>query len=149
MLLIIISTLPIIVVGVFNFISTKSKVDMINDNMIINRSETIIDTVSNRNNAILNDLKYLSLNESLVTLMEYNSDEEETDAISSGTIDAEYSDEYIKILDDYKKLNDDIMATYLGAENGMFLIAPEQEMPKDFDARTREWYISALTNVPS
>ena len=72
MLLIIISTLPIIVVGVFNFISTKSKVDMINDNMIINRSETIIDTVSSRNNAILNDLKYLSLNESLVTLMEYN-----------------------------------------------------------------------------
>lgn len=146
MLLIIISTVPIIVVGVFNFISTKNKVDIINENMIINRAETIIDTISNRNNTILNDLKYLSLNESLVTLMEYSDNEEETDAISSGTIDAEYSDEYIKILDDYKKLNDDIMATYLGTDNGRFLIAPEQEMPKDFDARTREWYLSALNS---
>ena len=146
-LLLVISALPIIIVGVFNFISMKNKVDVINENMIINRSNTIMDKISNRNDNILNDLKYLSLNESLITLMESTGNPIENDAVSSGSIDAKTSaSQYIKVLDDYKKLNEDVMVAYLAAENGRFLIAPEQDMPEGFDARTREWYINALNN---
>lgn len=153
-ILIMVSAIPIIFLGGFNLISVKNKVDTINRSVMIERTNKIKDEVSNGDKSIMKDLKYLSLNENVISLIESTNEyviddsiSSNTDAVSSSTIDAKTSaSQYRKVLDDYKSVNQDIMFAYLGAANGRFLIAPDQEMGDDFDPRTREWYINAQKN---
>ena len=43
----------------------------------------------------------------------------------------------------------DIAAVYMGLTNGEMLLIPEQQLPKDFDARERGWYQDAIKNKGS
>jgi methyl-accepting chemotaxis protein len=48
------------------------------------------------------------------------------------------------ILDQYQKLHPELEDTYVGTEQGKFMISPNMEMPSNFDPRTRPWYQSAF-----
>lgn len=44
----------------------------------------------------------------------------------------------------YTSIYDGILSTYIGLENGATVIAPKNEVPKDYDPRKRPWYIEAV-----
>ena len=51
-----------------------------------------------------------------------------------------------KTLQNYTKVNDDVVSAYIGSENGKFLLSPYEDMGSDYDPRNREWYKKAVNN---
>ncbi|MEW9501166.1 methyl-accepting chemotaxis protein [Jeotgalibacillus marinus] len=51
-----------------------------------------------------------------------------------------------QLLEDYLTLYEDASSIYVAVNNGDLLIVPEADLPADFDARTRDWYINSLEN---
>lgn len=50
------------------------------------------------------------------------------------------------LLKNVKDSNNDIFSTYLGTEDGKFLIYPNQKMPDGFNHKERPWYKQAIEN---
>ncbi|KEO82321.1 methyl-accepting chemotaxis protein [Tumebacillus flagellatus] len=50
-------------------------------------------------------------------------------------------------LNQYENLHKELMHTYIGTASGKMLIAPQVELPKDFDPRQRPWYRQAMADT--
>ncbi|MDG5473888.1 methyl-accepting chemotaxis protein [Jeotgalibacillus sp. ET6] len=54
--------------------------------------------------------------------------------------------ELISLMQDYLDLYDESGQIYAAGNDGRLTIEPDADLPADFDARTREWYINAMEN---
>ncbi|MEL1135441.1 methyl-accepting chemotaxis protein [Desulfitobacterium sp. THU1] len=50
------------------------------------------------------------------------------------------------ILDDFAKTHPDLLSSYLGTNEGVTIISPHADLPKDYDPRQRTWYKMAMEN---
>ena len=89
----------------------------------------------------------------IITLMGQNI--EDTLALKSRDIDVfaentrgdqieEEDDELTIVVGQYLHFHDEVDKVYFGSEEGTLVIQPETELPDDFDARDRPWYIEAM-----
>ncbi|MHA3886971.1 methyl-accepting chemotaxis protein [Stutzerimonas degradans] len=60
------------------------------------------------------------------------------------SVAADNSSERVASLFEQRALTSTFAFTYLGGQDGSFLLRPYDEMPADFDPRTRPWYKDAL-----
>lgn len=61
------------------------------------------------------------------------------DIMSSPLVEAEL----LKVLDSYAINNPGIAFIYMGTEDGRMIMKPDDELPSDYDPRTRDWYLLA------
>lgn len=137
-LIIIFSVIPILISAVINFTILQENIDNYNLKTLENEVHNINKTLANRNNAIFLNLESLSLNESAKSIRENTNNQ--------GNNQLEKINSFKNVLINFQKVNKDIMAAYMGVEDGKFIIAPEQEMEKSFDPRTRDWYKNAINS---
>ena len=137
-LIIIFSVIPILISAVINITILKENIDNYNLKTLENEVHNINKTLANRNNAIFLNLESLSLNESAKSIIENTNNQ--------GDNQLEKINSFKNVLINFQKVNKDVMAAYMGVEDGKFIIAPEQEMEKSFDPRTRDWYKNAVNS---
>lgn len=53
----------------------------------------------------------------------------------------------LSTLDSFLVTHKDIQSVYYGLKDGRMLLKPQQDLPKDYDPRSREWYTKALSNI--
>ncbi|WP_300382152.1 methyl-accepting chemotaxis protein [Clostridium sp.] len=140
-LIITLSILPILISGIVNFVTLKSNIDYSNSNILKNEVHKMNDTLANRNKAIFLNIESLSLNGAAKGMME---DINKPDGGQSKQL--EKINAFKNVIINFQKVNEDIMFAYMGIEDGKLILAPEQEMPKGFDPRTRDWYKSSINS---
>ncbi|GAB6169425.1 methyl-accepting chemotaxis protein [Clostridium carnis] len=125
------SIIPILIMGIVNFYSLSSNINKYLEIINKNGIETIQEAVSNSHLNSISDIEYLSIN-----------------ANAKGANDNKNAEMIWleKDMQSYIKTNEDMMFVYMGLENGKFIEAPSEDLGKDFDPRSREWYKAAINN---
>ncbi|WP_018963699.1 methyl-accepting chemotaxis protein [Coprothermobacter platensis] len=78
---------------------------------------------------------YLASNETVISLAE--------------TGDASLSQTVFPMLDTALKQYTSAMNVYVGTKDGLMILRPEQQLPSDYDPRTRSWYQEAIAKPDS
>ena len=121
------SIIPIVLIATLNTVSSNTKNDKINKERNTGTINLVKEKIASDGSNIEKDIDFLLLNNNIKTV---NKDKE--DKVVQG------------ILDDYVKVNKDIISIYVGTEEGKFLLSPYEEMDSSYDARNRDWYKEAI-----
>jgi methyl-accepting chemotaxis protein len=71
----------------------------------------------------------------------------DTDLLAEGILKADGAESIKAVLENYYKVDSSsVICVYYAGESGEFYIFPNQELIKDYDARTRPWYKQATEN---
>jgi methyl-accepting chemotaxis protein len=71
----------------------------------------------------------------------------DTGLLAEGILKADGAESIKAALENYYKVNStSVICAYFADENGSFYLFPNQELTKDYDARTRPWYKQAVEN---
>ena len=130
-LLIFTSIIPIIVIFIANFYSLNKNINEFTDSAIKSSINLVNEELVNIHLNSDRDVEYLSLDANAKGIKENKNNE---------------SVWFEKTLQNYTKVNDDVVSVYIGSENGKFLLSPYEDMGSDYDPRNREWYKEAVNN---
>ena len=130
-LLIFTSIIPIIVIFIANFYSLNKNINEFTDSAIKSSINLVNEELVNIHLNSDRDVEYLSLDANAKGIKENKNNE----AVW-----------FEKTLQNYTKVNDDVVSAYIGSENGKFLLSPYEDMGSDYDPRNREWYKKAVNN---
>lgn len=131
MLIILISILPILLMGSLNLYSLINNTNKIIEDMIEKGTSSIQEILFSDYNNSIKDIEYFSLDENAKGVKENKNNEMKW---------------FEKSLQGYVKTNDDTMFAYMGIENGKFITAPQNDLSGDYDPRSRDWYKNAINN---
>ncbi|WP_286173080.1 methyl-accepting chemotaxis protein [Caproiciproducens sp. MSJ-32] len=131
-LLIITAIIPIILIEAVNIDYLRRNIQIQASLSIGNEAKAISNIIDNGNNKLFADLENFSLQKDLMNL-EGNNKIREMENVQ-------------KSLENYQKVNSDVINVAMGTEDGKFLMAPYEEIDESFDARTRVWYKNAIIN---
>lgn len=71
----------------------------------------------------------------------------DTDLLVNDILKGDGAESIKAVLENYYKVsNGSVVCAYFANESGVFYIFPNQELTKDYDARTRPWYKQAVEN---
>jgi len=132
LLLIITAIIPIILIEAVNINYLRKNIETQSSLIMANEAKAINNAIANGNDKIFADLENISLDKDFMNLQGSN----KTNEIEGVQ----------KALENYQKVNSDIVNATMGTGDGKFLMAPHQEIDKTFDARTRGWYKNAIDN---
>ena len=131
-LLILAAIIPMILIEVVNIAYIGENIQTLSSVMIANEANLINSAIDNGNYKIFADIENILLNKEFTNLKKYN----EIDEMK----------EVYNLLENYQKVNPDIINAVIATEGGNFLMAPYQEVEEGYDARTRDWYINAIND---
>ena len=123
LLLIITAIIPIILIEAVNINYLRKNIETQSSLIMANEAKAINNAIANGNDKIFADLENISLEKDFMNLQGSN----KTNEIEGVQ----------KALENYQKVNSDIVNVAMGTGDGKFLMAPHQEIDKTFDARTR------------
>ncbi|RKD21637.1 hypothetical protein BET04_07390 [Caminicella sporogenes] len=128
--------IPLILLGVFSYLKSTE---------IIKRdlAETTLQAVEEVNESITMFLKGI---EYQVNTIASNSALKDLDKTANSQEQEFKKQVALELLKDTQTSNPDLMWTYFGNEEGSMYIFPKDELPDDYDPRTRPWYKKALEN---
>ena len=121
-LLIFTSIIPIIVIFIANFYSLNKNINEFTDSAIKSSINLVNEELVNIHLNSDRDVEYLSLDANAKGIKENKNNE----AVW-----------FEKTLQNYTKVNDDVVSAYIGSENGKFLLSPYEDMGSDYDPRNR------------
>lgn len=121
------SIIPIIIIATLNTISSNTKNVKINNERNNGSINLVKEKIKNDSINTEKDINFLLLNNNFKT--------------SNKNTDSMFIQ---NILDDYVKVNDDIISIYIGTEGGKFILSPYEVMGESYDARNRDWYKEAI-----
>jgi methyl-accepting chemotaxis protein len=130
-LLIFTSIIPIIVIFIANFYSLNKNINEFTDSAIKSSINLLNEELVNIHLNSDRDVDYLALDANAKGIKENKNNE----ALW-----------FEKTLQNYTKVNDDVVSAYIGSEDGKFLLSPYEDMGSDYDPRNREWYKKAVNN---
>ena len=130
-LLIFTSIIPIIVIFIANFYSLNKNINEFTDSAIKSSINLLNEELVNIHLNSDRDVYYLALDANAKGIKENKNNE----ALW-----------FEKTLQNYTKVNDDVVSAYIGSEDGKFLLSPYEDMGSDYDPRNREWYKKAVNN---
>ncbi len=123
------SIIPILLIATLNTISSNTKNTKINNERNSGSINLVKEKIESNSSYIEKDINFLLLNNY------FNSVNKNRD--SKAVQD---------ILDDYIKVNKDVISIYVGTEDGRFILSPYEVMDSTYDARSREWYQKAINS---
>ncbi|WP_250455776.1 methyl-accepting chemotaxis protein [Clostridium tertium] len=130
-LLIFTSIIPIIVIFIVNFYSLNKNINEFTDSAIKSSINLLNEELVNIHLNSNRDVDYLALDANAKGIKENKNNE----ALW-----------FEKTLQNYTKVNEDVVSAYIGSEDGKFLLSPYEDMGSDYDPRNREWYKKAINN---
>ena len=130
-LLIFTSIIPIIVIFIVNFYSLNKNINEFTDSTIKSSINLLNEELVNIHLNSNRDVDYLALDANAKGIKENKNNE----ALW-----------FEKTLQNYTKVNEDVVSAYIGSEDGKFLLSPYEDMGSDYDPRNREWYKKAINN---
>ncbi|WIF94181.1 methyl-accepting chemotaxis protein [Caminicella sporogenes] len=128
--------IPLILLGVFSYLKST---EIIKKDL----AETTLQAVEEVNESITMFLKGI---EYQVNAIASNSALKDLDKTANSQEQEFKKQVALELLKDIQTSNPDLMWTYFGNEEGSMYIFPKDELPDDYDPRTRPWYKKALEN---
>lgn len=117
---------PSLTIGWFSYQTAKAQIEK-RMNMTVNENVRVSDEMlSSYIESITTDIDFLS------RTLKLNANQPTSVA------------ELLPQMDVFQKVHAQVETAYVGTSKGEMLLSPQQELPKDFDPRTRPWYETAM-----
>ena len=130
-LLILISAVPILIIGIANFYSLNQSILNLRNTIMQNSINSISESLEVSHMRNIDDINFLS-HDSNVTGIKENINNEV---------------QWIqKLFKNFKNDREDIINIYIASVDGKILLEPYEDLGNDYDAKEREWYKNAINN---
>lgn len=121
--------LPGLLIGSLSYFTIKNKIEEKMLETARNNTQILNAIITDTINTKISDVNYLS------------------GFFNASNIGKNTSRETLNLLEQYQDNHSELLASYVGTEEGLMLLKPDQELPDGYDPRKREWYQESMKDT--